>query len=217
VRGADDRPPIGSHRAGQGYRPVGRCTDASDDRLAETVCRAGHLVYRGDLDDVLGRFIGVLGAHPADQVVRLTGDCPLIDPDVIDQVIAHHLAGGFDYTSNVAPPTFPDGLDVEVMRAPVLIEGARTAELPVEREHVTQFIHRNLARFKIGNVTSATDLSALRWTVDRFEDLVFARAVYASLLPERPDFRMGDVLNLIARVPGLAAVNRGLQRNEALV
>lgn len=154
----------------------------SDDLLAETAARLGLAVVRGPLDDVLGRFALALQSNPAAVVVRLTGDCPLIDPLVVDRVVACVTEGRADYASNTSPPTYPDGLDCEAFRADLLIRADREARLPSEREHVTPWI-RGLVGEGAGNVACAADLSSLRWTVDYEDDLALVRSMVDYLGP----------------------------------
>ena len=146
---------------------VATSDDASDDPLAAMCAAIGVPWHRGSLNDVLARFQGACAVFgPADHVVRLTGDCPLADPAVIDAVVRHHLASGADYTANAIQPSWPDGLDVEVMRSAVLQRAFDEARLPSEREHVTPYIHKHPEWFSIGHVKGDQDLSCLRWTVD---------------------------------------------------
>ena len=145
---------------------VATSTDTSDDAIVDLCHQHDIAVFRGELEDVLKRYHQVIQQWPTRHVVRITGDCPLIDPEIIDQVIATHFQEKNDYTSNVAPPTFPDGLDVEIFTVECLNKAFTEATLPSQREHVTLYIHQNPAFFKIGNVASLTDFSHLRWTVD---------------------------------------------------
>ncbi|MBF0156426.1 MAG: glycosyltransferase family protein [Magnetococcales bacterium] len=197
---------------------VATSDETSDDAIAALCRELAIPCYRGSLDDVLDRFYrAAIGFSPVPaQVVRLTGDCPLADPALIDRVIAHHLRGGFDYTSNIKPPTYPDGLDVEVMRFPVLAEAWREAQLPSQREHVTLFINGQPERFRLGNVTHDHDLSALRWTVDESEDLELVRKIYEALYPRNPEFAMAEVLALLAGHPEWQEGNRHHERNAGL-
>jgi spore coat polysaccharide biosynthesis protein SpsF len=195
---------------------VATSTDATDDAVAALAADAGVGCWRGSLTDVLDRFVGTARAHGARDVVRLTGDCPLADPDVIDDVTRTYRASGADYTSNVNPPTFPDGLDVEVMRMAALERAWREAQKPSEREHVTLYIRQNPDKFRLTNHAAPQDLSALRWTVDHPEDFAFVTEVYATLYPRRPDFRMHDILELLAQRPELCQGNMHLARNERL-
>lgn len=191
-------------------------SDPGDDAIAELCEREGLPCFRGSLDDVLDRIYRAAAAHSADVAVRLTGDCPLSDPGVIDATIDFYSRGDFDYASNAIEPTFPDGLDVEVVRFAALEQAWRDARSAAEREHVTLFLYRNPGRFRVGCLRNATDLSALRWTVDQPQDFEFVRLVYESLYPGKPEFRMDDVLAFLATHPEAAALNRGINRNEGL-
>lgn len=188
-----------------------------DDRLVEFARTAGLPWARGSESDVLDRFHVALAAHPADAIVRVTPDCPLLDPEVSGLVVAEYRRreGQVDYVSNVHPPTYPDGLDTEVFSREALEAAWREARLPSDREHVTAYISRHPDCFRLANVARAEDLSALRWTVDTAADLEFVRAVYARLSPDgtRP-FGMAEVLVLLREHPELGAVNAGIRRNE---
>jgi spore coat polysaccharide biosynthesis protein SpsF len=169
-------------------------TDPSDDVLAAAARSAGVEVFRGPLDDVLARFLGALEAYPADQVVRLTGDCPLADPEVIDAVIAWHLERGADYTQNRTQTRgFPKGQDVEVATAEALRRAGALAATPEEREHVTWGIWNNPERYRIARLEPAVDEGDVRWTVDRPDDYEFVAAVYQALHPANPAFTSDDV------------------------
>ncbi len=169
---------------------VATSTDPSDDPLAAYGASLDLPVFRGSLNDVLGRFRAVVEAHPeANAIVRLTADCPLADPTVIDEVIAHHHAVDADYTSNtLGERTYPHGLDTEVIRPLSLIEAANRATDPYEREHVTPYVYRRPETYRLAGVTRDRSLAALRWTVDFPQDLAFVRDVYMKLYPSDPAF-----------------------------
>lgn len=187
--------------------------ETSDDPLAEACEAAGVRVHRGSLDDVLDRFIGAMG--DADHVVRLTGDCPLSDPAVIDLVAARHLAEGNDYTTNALRPSFPHGLDVEIARADALRAAAAEATDPAEREHVMPFLHRRPGRFRIGHVACERYLWDHRWTVDEAEDLEVVRALHRLLGDGWADAGFEDVLRLAREHPEVEALNAHLAEAEA--
>ena len=195
---------------------IATSNDPSDDPLAACAEAEGLTVYRGSLDDVLSRFVDVISAHAPDTVVRLTADCPLTSPSVIDAVIDHFMESDVDYCSNTLTPTFPDGLDVEVVRARVLTEVAEISTDPAEREHVTLGVYRRPERFTLANVAGNTDLSSLRWTVDTADDLAFVRSVYEALYETSPNFETGDILDLIQRTSGLGRTTADGIRNTAL-
>lgn len=193
---------------------VATSAEAADDPI-ETLCAGvGVACFRGSLDDVLDRFhAAALAFGPPEHVVRLTGDCPLADPALIDEAVTLHLESGADYTSDTVEPTYPDGLDVEVLRFAALETAWREAELPSEREHVTAYVNSRPERFRIASLTREPDLSALRWTVDEPEDLAFVTAVYERLYPADPAFGTADVLALLEREPALITMNAHHERN----
>jgi spore coat polysaccharide biosynthesis protein SpsF len=169
---------------------VATSTDPSDDPLTDYVQGLGVQVFRGPLDDVLERFRATLARHPdAKAVVRLTADCPLTDPELIDRVIALHHEAHADYTSNtLGTRTYPHGLDAEVIAPAALAEAAQQAADPYDREHVTPYIYRRPETYRLAGVAREDSLADLRWTVDLPEDLVFVRDVYAKLYPFDPEF-----------------------------
>ncbi len=177
---------------------VATSDDASDDPLAAYCEVLGLEVFRGSLDDVLDRYRAAMAQRPqATAVVRLTADCPLADPELVDQVIDHHHEVGADYTSNtLGTRTYPHGLDAEVIRAGVLAEAAAHAEDPYEREHVTPYIYRRPETYRLAGVARHESLANLRWTVDLPSDLAFVRDVYAKLYPFDPAFGSDAVIAL---------------------
>lgn len=189
-----------------------------DDQLAALVQSHDIAVVRGPLDDVLARFVLAVDTHPADVVVRLTADCPLISPAVIDQVVESFHASDADYLSNTMDPTYPDGLDVEVVTAQALREVDRITTDPHEREHVTLGVYRRTDAFTIENLRdpSGADHSGLRWTVDTPDDLGFARGIYRHLLAHNPAFEYADVLELLDAHPELLRTDAHSARNAAL-
>jgi len=193
---------------------VASSTDPSDDPI-EAACKAAGLgCFRGSLDDVLDRFYQAARPFRPEHVVRLTGDCPLAEPEVIDLAVERHLREGADFTSNALEPTYPDGLDVEVARWPVLETAWREATLKSHREHVMPFIHSQPQRFKRVALKQERDLSKLRWTVDEPQDFAVVKAIYEALYPTNPAFGMNDVLALLEQKPELGQLNSKLERNE---
>jgi spore coat polysaccharide biosynthesis protein SpsF (cytidylyltransferase family) len=185
-----------------------------DDPVADLCAVEGVACFRGSLNDVLDRFYQCAKAHGADHVVRLTGDCPLSDPRMVDELVRFYLERDLDYAANCRPPTLPDGLDAEVFTFAALEAAWREADEPFAREHVVPFIIRRPERFRMGNWAWPEDLSGLRWTVDEPEDLAFVTLVYEALYPDKPDFGFQDVLDLLQRRPELADLNRRFERNE---
>jgi spore coat polysaccharide biosynthesis protein SpsF len=189
-------------------------TDASDDALASTVAEAGVPVWRGELEDVLARFAGAARAFDASEVVRLTGDCPLIDPAVIDDVIALRREQAVDYAGNTDPATFPDGLDVECFTREALERAVAEARRPSEREHVTLWMRDAASGCSRANLRAIADFSALRLTVDYPDDLEVVRRLLARL-PADGRFDFYDILRALSAHPALADANRHA-RNEGL-
>ena len=192
-------------------------TEASDDPLAAVCTAHGIEVFRGELDDVLSRFLSALERYPATHVVRLTGDCPLTDWRLVDRVIREHLQTGADYTTNCIEPTWPDGLDVEVVKAEVLRQVGQLATRTSEREHVTYYINSHPEQFHRHSVRQDTDLSALRWTVDTPADFALVESIYAALYLQTPDFDTAAILSWLHAHPGVQALNDGQIRNEGLL
>lgn len=173
---------------------VATSIDPSDDPLAAFLPTIGVRVVRGPLDDVLGRFIAVIDTLGlTGDLVRLTADCPLADPEVIDACIDLLKQGGFDYASNGRRRTYPRGLDVEVFRIEALQQAARETNAPYDREHVTPWLYRPGAPFSQGELVQDVDESPLRWTVDLPGDFEFVRRVYETLYPANPTFTSDDI------------------------
>ncbi len=189
-------------------------TESSDDPLAEALERHGIPVFRGPLDDVLQRFVLAAHAHDATEVVRLTGDCPLIDPAVVDGVLRLRRGQQTDYASNCEPPTFPDGIDVECFTRDALERAAAQARLASQREHVTLWMREEGSGLRRANLRALADLSALRLTVDYPDDLAVVRELVA-ILPADGRFDMYDVLRALAARSDLLEHNVHA-RNEGL-
>jgi spore coat polysaccharide biosynthesis protein SpsF (cytidylyltransferase family) len=184
-------------RASTVERTVVATSDRPDDDKIERIAReTGVGSHRGPLDDVLARVAGAAEGHEG-EIVRLTADCPLTDPALIDQVVELHRSAALAYASNVEPRTFPDGLDVEVLSAAALREAAETVEDPLDREHVTTAIRRNPNRFPAAHLIHDPDLGELRWTVDTEEDLEFVRTIVERLGARRYTAGMAEILEVV--------------------
>ena len=194
------------------------CTsvESSDDELAKVCSDAGYQVFRGSLDDVLDRFVSSLDGKVCDQVVRLTGDCPLTDSKIIDEIIQKHLDNDVDYTSNSLCPTYPDGLDVEVFKITALLTAWKDAVLPSHREHATPYIYSHPELFELQSVEAIDDLSYMRWTVDEPADFEFVTQVFEHLYPLNAAFGMGDVVDFLKDRSDIVSINSGIARNEGL-
>ena len=153
---------------------IATSTDRQDDQLASVVQDAGWTVIRGPQDDVLARFVTVVEEQSAVAVARLTADCPLISPTVVDQVVRTYVSANVDYVSNTLEPTYPDGLDVEVVRTEALVRIAAESTDPHEREHVTNVFYKNSERFKICNLPApncAGDAKEMSFAIDTEDDI----------------------------------------------
>ena len=194
-----------------------------DDRSVPMVelCRAERAPYfLGSENDVLARFHGAASRFVADVIVRITADCPLIDPDIVELTIRHFLdaSGRFDYVANwdfdpstrMASHTFPLGMSVEVFTFAALSEAHRNATAGPEREHVTPYLYVEPGRFSLGHVYRSEPLAHHRWTVDTPEDFELIRRILEALYPARPDFRTADILDLLARHPDWSLLNAHL-------
>jgi glutamate-1-semialdehyde 2,1-aminomutase len=188
--------------------------DTRNDSLAKYVQKLGLFVFRGSEDDVLDRFYQTAKELKADCVVRITGDCPLIDPLLVDEVINKFLDTKVSYVSNVGPPTFPDGLDIEVFTFKALEVAWNKAETPKEREHVTSIILGS-EKFSQKNFANDVDFSEKRWTVDEPEDFEVVQKVFEYFHP-RLDFSWIDVLVLEKKHPEWFMSNLHLSRNQGL-
>ena len=160
---------------------------------------------RGNEDDLLDRYLTAARAHDADVVVRITSDCPLIDPGVIDQTVGAFAAGAADYASNTLPPaTFPRGLDVEVVPRDALERAGREDRDPASREHATPYIYRHPELFRLVRVPAGDDHADLRWTVDTPQDYALVKHIYEAL--GRDDFTWREALAVVEANPSWAAL-----------
>ena len=176
--------------------------------------------FVGSEDDVLDRYYKTAinyNVKSDDIIIRITSDCPLIDPFVVDKVIEEHLLNNNDYTSNVIDCTYPDGLDCEVFNFSTLKDAWVNANLSSQREHVTLYIRNNPDKFKLANVKHHKDLSELRWTLDEKEDFIFIDEIYKNLFNKSSFFTMEDILDLIKEKPNLLKINSEFIRNEGLL
>lgn len=186
-------------------------TSLPEDDTIVQLCESEHIhVLAGHPTDLLDRHWFVGSEYDAEAVVKIPSDCPLIDPKVIDAVIRRFLEGSFDYVSNLHPPSYPDGNDVEIMSMTALTQAHREARRPLEREHTTPFFWENPDRFRLSNVTWDTDLDysmSHRWTLDYEEDFQFIQSVYEQLYSGKPAFDLEDILRLLHRRPDIAQMN----------
>jgi spore coat polysaccharide biosynthesis protein SpsF len=178
---------------------VATSIDKSDDALVQSLKSEGVTVFRGSLEDVNKRFLELCKTKPIGPTVRITADCPLLDHDLVDQVISFFKNGNFQYASNTINRTFPRGLDVEIFDSGSFIEYSSTYKLSdFEKEHVTPIFYNNEELFRIGSFQGDEDLSKHRWTVDTETDFSFVSKIYESLYFNNPDFKTAEILNYLS-------------------
>ena len=165
---------------------VATSVDERNQPLVDHVRKLGYSCEQGSENDVLDRYVSAARAHHADVVVRITGDCPLVDPGLVDECIRRFTAAGVDYFSNISPPTYPDGLDIEVCTFDALEQANQQTSKPFDHEHVTPYL-RESGLFKTASMQHSKDLSALRWTVDEPVDFMVIEKVFQYFHP-RTDF-----------------------------
>ena len=193
---------------------IATSTESSDDILVKHLKELGFKYFRGSEVDVLSRYMGAAKAHHADVVVRITGDCPLVDPTLVDECIDKFCKSGCDYLSNIEPPSFPDGLDIEVVSISALLTAAAQATTIFDREHVTPYLRTNL-NFTREKVISEHDYSLHRWTLDEQADFEVIENVFGHFSPQT-DFGWREVLELQKVHPEIFAANTYLKRNEGV-
>jgi spore coat polysaccharide biosynthesis protein SpsF len=195
---------------------VATSTDPSDDSLADFLLKNGINVFRGSLTDVLLRFSQIQEIVKSSAIIRLTGDCPLVIPALIDEMVARFYVADVDYLSNTLEPTYPDGLDIEIIKPSALTRVAAYDLSPAEREHVTLGIYTRPSIFTQENFSRDKDLSHWRWTVDYLEDLVFIREIYAKFKGRESMFTFEDIMQYLANNPKLRSLISVDRRNEKL-
>ncbi len=194
---------------------VATSVDVRNQTLIEHVRKLGYACEQGSENDVLDRYVQAARAHQADVVVRITGDCPLVDPELVDETIRRFKAANVDYFSNISPPTYPDGLDIEVCTFKALEQASQTTSRPYDREHVTPYI-RESGKFSTAAMQHGEDLSALRWTVDEPADFAVIEKVFQYFHP-RTDFTWREVLDLQRQQPDIFDINQHITRNEGAI
>ena len=195
---------------------VATSTDPSDDSLVEFLLDKGIEVFRGSLNDVLSRFSEIQKVIKSTAIIRLTGDCPLVMPELIDRMMAKFYDTNVDYLSNTLEPTYPDGLDVEIIRPSVFGKLAALDLNDAEREHVTLGIYSRPEIFVLENFRCDEDLSQRRWTIDYLEDLVFVRRVFNQFMGRESTFTFEDIMLFLANEPDLRSAISADRRNEQL-
>lgn len=195
---------------------IATTTNQTDEPIVE-LCKSLSVAYfRGSEDDVLSRYYGAATAHKADVVVRVTSDCPLIDPQVIERVIDYYLQNQlhYDYVSNSLKRTYPRGMETEVFPFSVLQETFREATAQPDREHVTPYIYRQPERYRLGHVFYSEDCSHHRWTVDTPEDFDLIQKIIEAIYPEKPNFTLEDCLRLLQKQPEWYFINSHIKQKQ---
>ena len=191
---------------------VATTTHPSDDVIEEWCSLTGVPSYRGSLEDVLERYYGAASKAGARTVVRITADCPLIEPDLVDKAVEKFSEGVYDHVG--VDSSFPDGLDCEVFSFEALTKARSDARLASEREHVTPYIWKNPGLFRLGAIKSPEDLSHMRWTVDDEKDLKLVTEIYEALYRGDDVFHMREILSFLSRNSRLLDINSMTVRNE---
>ncbi len=183
-----------------------------DEKIISIANESQILSFQGDTLDVLNRHYQCALKFNADPIIRITADCPLIDPRLSGEILEFFLSNNYDYVSNTINPTYPDGLDTEIFSFMALKEAANQAKLKSEREHVTSYIKNNSEKFKLYNYKNKQDYSKFRWTVDEKRDLEFVRKIYFEMSPKKI-FSMNDILKIISENPEIQKINSDIIRN----
>jgi len=196
-------------------RIVVATTINSKDDIIEDFCKKNNIeLFRGNEDDVLDRYYMSAKHFEADIIVRITSDCPLIDPYIVDLVIRKHMNCNVDYTSNTLKRTYPLGLDTEVFNFSSLEKAYYEAKENYQREHVTVYFYENPNLFKLQNVENSINLSYLRWTVDEERDFQFVSEIYNRLYREDKIFLMEDIIEVLKKEPHLIEINKDVKQKK---
>jgi spore coat polysaccharide biosynthesis protein SpsF len=185
---------------------VATTTEAADDAIVRECRRLGIASFRGSERDVLDRYYRAALEYEATLIIRVTADCPLIDPALVDRAIQVFHEANADYLNNTSPRTYPRGLDVEVIKMSALEQAWKDAESPHEREHVSPYLYEHPELFRLSSLAGSTDCSRYRWTLDTPEDLELLRAL-CSRLGNRNDFAWEELIPIMESEPQLAAMN----------
>ena len=186
-----------------------------DDIIEQTAKNLGIECFRGNSDDVLDRYYNCAKKFQMDNIVRITSDCPLIDPGIVDEVISKYKSGNYDYFTNTLIRTYPIGTDVEIFSFEILEKTWQNATLPSEREHVTPFIRNKKMNFRVGNLENKKKLDHVRWTLDRQEDLDLIREIISKI--NKKPILMNDILNLFSAEPQLIKINENISQDEGII
>ncbi len=186
-----------------------------DNVIEETAKKLGLEFFRGSSENVLERYYECAKKFNVDHILRITSDCPLIDPEIVDRVIEEYLTKKYDYVSNTLPRTYPIGTDAEIFSFNILEKAWKNATLSSEKEHVTPYIRNKKERFRLGNIQNSKKIDHLRWTLDRIEDFHLIKTIIDKI-DTRPIF-MADILNLFSKQPELIEINEHISSDEGML
>lgn len=200
---------------------IATTTQPNDDKIEKLIIDYNHpkvKLFRGSEEDVLDRYYRAARENQIEMVIRITGDCPLIDWELMDKIIEEFLIGDYDYVSNVLTKrTYPRGLDIEIFSFNVLEWMWKNCRLEREREHVTTYVREHPEQFKIKNIEQTEDLSNLRWTLDEKDDFILIEEIYRVLYPKKRFFQTQDILDLITQRPELVKINQHIEQKKNIL
>jgi len=193
---------------------VATTTEPEDEVITKLTERVGVKWFRGSPEDVLDRVLQAAKDYQADIIVEMTGDNPLLEPQLVDEAIDIYLKGDYDYVSNAIKETYPDGLNVQVFSVETLDEVARLTNDPADRENVSLYIYEHPEKYRLYNIEAPLEYyhPEYRWTVDTEEDFQFVKAVYENLYYEKPTFAIADIMTLLAEKPELLKINARIKQ-----
>lgn len=195
---------------------IATTTEPEDDKVESYCVENNFPYYRGSSENVLSRYYEAAKVFGAEIIIRITSDCPLIDPDIIDKMLEQFLSekSNIDYMSNVFPRTFPRGLDTEIFTSEALEKSFNNAIKQNELEHVTPYIYQHPEIFKIKNFANDKDLSFHRWTVDTSEDYELIKSIYDKIYEPDKIFLLNDILELFDKQPELIKINQNIKQKS---
>lgn len=195
---------------------IATTVNETDQPIVDFCNTLGISFYRGSEDDVLSRYFFAAEAYNADVIVRVTSDCPLIDPEIIDNTLLFYKnhVEECDYVSNSLIRTYPRGMDTEIFSMKVLKEAYLEARDLPDREHVTSYIYRHEKKYRLANVSHSADLSHLRLTVDTPEDYKLIRLILEELFPAKPHFNLADIIEILEQHPDWPSINSHIEQKQ---
>lgn len=194
---------------------IATTTNHLDDKLVEWANNNNVKIFRGDENNVLNRYYEASKSIGADVIIRITADDPFKEPNIIDKAVRKLIELRADFVCNNNPPSFPEGLDVEVFTKNAINIAENNSVSSFEREHVTQYFYKNSSCFKIYNISNDINLSYLRWTIDTDVDLKMVKQIYSHLyISDKQIFYMNDIIGLLEKYPEIKTINMSVQRSE---